>query len=86
MTRRLGSGEKRTAAGGPYSSPTIMDQERKKTLETLLELAQGDDPSGCWDPSRALALLRTQTTPGELEEMGAEAALIEELWPDRGER
>ena len=63
-----------------------MNPERKKTLETLIELAQGDDPSGCWDPSRALVLLRSQATPGELEEAGAEAALIEELWPDRGER
>ena len=63
-----------------------MNPERKKTLETLIELAHGDDPSGCWDPSRALVLLRTQATPDELEEAGAEAALIEELWPDRRER
>lgn len=63
-----------------------MNSERKKTLETLIELAHGDDPSGCWDPSRALVLLRTQATPGELEEIGAGAALIDELWPDRDER
>ena len=63
-----------------------MDSERKKTMETLIDLAHGDDPAGCWDPARALGLLRTQATRDELEEIGAAPALIEELWPESRER
>ncbi|HVR43320.1 MAG TPA: hypothetical protein VMS56_07705 [Thermoanaerobaculia bacterium] len=59
-----------------------MDDERRKTLETLLDLAGGDDPAGCWDPARAVSILRHQTTAEELEQIGASPALIAEIWPE----
>ncbi|HUP66408.1 MAG TPA: hypothetical protein VM557_14115 [Thermoanaerobaculia bacterium] len=59
-----------------------MPADRRKTLETLLELASGDDSGGCWDPSRARELLRGQSSREELESLGADPTLIEELWPE----
>ncbi len=63
-----------------------MNSDRKKTLETLIEFALVDDPTGCWDPARARTLLRTQATKGELEEIGATTALLDALWPENDER
>jgi hypothetical protein len=63
-----------------------MSSDRKKTLETLLELAVADDPTGCWDPARARDLLRTQSGRAELETLGADESLLDELWPESDER
>lgn len=63
-----------------------MNSNRRKTLETLLDFALADDPSACWDPARARDLLRTQSTKGELEAIGAAPALLDELWPEGDER
>ncbi|HUO85216.1 MAG TPA: hypothetical protein VM534_08895 [Thermoanaerobaculia bacterium] len=55
-------------------------KDRKKTLETLVELAGASDATGCWNPSRAIELLRTQSTPGELRELGVAEAVIGRIW------
>ena len=60
-----------------------MDEKRRKTLEALLEIATGDDPHSCWDPSRAVELLRNQSSPDELREAGAGEEVLAELWPER---
>ena len=65
--------------------PGAMDESRRRTLETLVELARGFDPAGCWDPERAVELLRRESTPRELEEIGADETLIHEVWPARRE-
>lgn len=57
-----------------------METERRQTLEILLELATDEDPDACWDDSRARNLLRSQSSPEELREIGAEETLIRRLW------
>jgi 6-pyruvoyltetrahydropterin/6-carboxytetrahydropterin synthase len=59
-----------------------MDEKRRKTLETLIELAEGSSAADCWDDSRAEALLRSQSTPGELRAAGASEATIRHLFGD----
>jgi len=59
---------------------TSMETERRQTLELLVELAADDDSGGCWDDSRARNLLRSQSSPEELREIGAEETLIQRLW------
>lgn len=62
-----------------------MDETRRRTLETLVELAGGFDPAGCWDPERAIELLRREATPDELAQVGADETLIDQIWPGRHE-
>lgn len=72
---------------GPSSgSRFLMDSDQRKTLETLIELAGSSDPTGCWDPERAVVLLRNKSTREELLGLGASEALIEEIWPETRER
>jgi hypothetical protein len=66
--------------------PDEMKTERRKTLETLIEFAELDEPASCWDPARARELLRTQASRDELEEIGAAPALLDALWPESDER
>lgn len=57
-----------------------MEIKRRQTLEILLELATDEDPDACWDDSRARNLLRSQSSPDELREIGVEETLISRLW------
>lgn len=59
-----------------------MDEDRRRTLLALVELAGGNNPSACWDDQRAVGLLRSQATPGELRELGADEHLIEHVFPE----
>jgi 6-pyruvoyltetrahydropterin/6-carboxytetrahydropterin synthase len=52
------------------------DTARRKTLQTLIELAQGSSPSDCWDDARAEDLLRSQSTPDEVRELGMSEEMI----------
>jgi 6-pyruvoyltetrahydropterin/6-carboxytetrahydropterin synthase len=52
------------------------DAERRKTLQTLIELAEGSSPSDCWDDARAEDLLRSQSNPDELRELGMSEEMI----------
>jgi len=50
--------------------------DRRKTLQTLIALAEGSSPSDCWDDQRAESLLRSQSTPAELRELGMSEGMI----------
>jgi hypothetical protein len=57
------------------------DENRRRTLLALVHLAEGDSPSACWDDARAVELLRSQTSPEELRELGTDEGLIEHVFP-----
>lgn len=63
-----------------------MDEDRRKTLLALIELAGGFTPSACWDDARAMSLLRSQSTPDELRELGASESLLEHVFAEEHER
>jgi 6-pyruvoyltetrahydropterin/6-carboxytetrahydropterin synthase len=54
--------------------------ERRKTLRTLIDLAEGSSPADCWDDGRAEELLRSRTTAEEARELGMSDGLIERLF------
>jgi 6-pyruvoyltetrahydropterin/6-carboxytetrahydropterin synthase len=56
------------------------DAARRKTLQTLIELAEGSSPSDCWDDARAEDLLRSQSTPEEVRELGMSEEMIERIF------
>ena len=58
------------------------DEERRKTLRTLLDLAAGSSPADCWDDRRAEELLRSQSNAEELRSLGASDATIRHLFGD----
>ena len=60
------------------------DAARRKTLQTLIELAEGSSPSDCWDDARAEDLLRSQSTPAELRELGMSEEMIERVFRESG--
>ncbi len=55
-------------------------EDRRKTLQTLIELAGDSTPTACWDDQRAMDLLRSQSTAEELRELGASERLIEQIF------
>ena len=55
--------------------------ERRKTLETLLSLAEdGGGGDECWDERHAARLLRSQSSPEELRSIGASEGAIEQIF------
>jgi hypothetical protein len=48
----------------------------------LVELAHTSDAGSCWDHDRAERLLRHQSTPEELRELGVDAEMITSLFPE----
>src|SRR5205807_19505 len=52
------------------------DTEHRKTVRTLIELAEGSSPADCWDDRRAEDLLRSQSTPEEVRELGMSEEMI----------
>lgn len=52
-------------------------EERKRTLRTLMELAEGTGPSACYDDRRVVELLRSQSTADEMRELGMSEPLIQ---------
>ena len=61
-----------------------MDENRRKTLSTLIALAESSNPSACWDDTRAEALLRSQSTPQEVRELGMREEMIERVFGAAG--
>ena len=61
----------------------MLDEARRKTLLLLIELAQGHSPNDCWDDRRAEDLLRSQSTPEELRELGVDEKMIEHIFAER---
>jgi hypothetical protein len=60
-----------------------VDESRRKTLLALIELATENSPNACWDDRRATEILRRDTTPDELRELGVEDRMIEFVFADR---
>lgn len=60
------------------------DDDRRKTLRALIELAGGSSPSNCWDDGRAEDLLRSQSTPVEMRELGMSEEMIVRVFGERG--
>jgi hypothetical protein len=58
-----------------------VDENRRRTLLELIELAGDTTPNACWDDSRAVALLRSQATAEELRGLGASESLIAYIFP-----
>ena len=61
----------------------MLDEARRKTLLTLISLAEGHSPNDCWDDKRAEDLLRSQSTPEELRELGMDEKMIEHIFAER---
>ena len=49
-------------------------------MRTLIELAEGSSPADCWDDRRAEDLLRSQSTPDEVRELGMSEEMISRVW------
>lgn len=60
------------------------EDDRRKTLQSLIELAEGSNPGDCWDDQRAADLLRSQSNPDELRSLGASESLINHVWVAAG--
>jgi len=60
----------------------VLDEARRKTLLTLISLAEGHSPNDCWDDRRAEDLLRSQSTPEELRELGMSEKMIEHIFAE----
>lgn len=58
-----------------------MDDDRRSTLQALVDLAMADDPVPCYDGAMAERLLRSQSSREELTEIGVDPAVLERLWP-----
>jgi len=57
-----------------------VDDSRRKTLQTLIALAEASNPADCWDDVRAESLLRSQSNPKELRELGMSESMIERVF------
>jgi len=55
-------------------------EQRRKTLRTLIDLAEGSSPVDCWDDGRAEDLLRSQSTPEEARSLGMTEGMIQHVW------
>jgi hypothetical protein len=79
---------RRSPAEAAHCTLPAMDgaEERRRTLLALIGLAEGHSPSDCWDDQRAMALLRSQSSPGELRQLGVEEAMIEHIFAEEPER
>lgn len=58
-----------------------MDENRRSTLQALVDLAMADDPVPCYDGAMAERLLRSQSSREELAAMGVDPVILERLWP-----
>ena len=67
---------------GAHCTLRAMDENRRRTLEALLELAGETSPSACWDDQRAVELLRRQATVEELRELGADERLLAHIYTE----
>ena len=62
-----------------------VDESRRRTLLTLIELATENSPNACWDDRRATEILRRDTTAEELRDLGVEERMIEFVFADHHE-
>jgi len=57
-----------------------VDDNRRKTLTTLIALAEASNPADCWDDARAESLLRSQSNAEELRELGMSEEMIKRVF------
>jgi hypothetical protein len=60
----------------------VEDDARRNTLLTLMALAEGHNPAACWDDRRAEDLLRSQSTPEELRQLGMSEVMIQHIFSE----
>ncbi|HET8774075.1 MAG TPA: hypothetical protein VFP80_09800 [Thermoanaerobaculia bacterium] len=63
-----------------------VDESRRRTLLTLIHLAEENSPSACWDDRRAMELLRREATAAELRELGMDEQLIAHVFAEEHAR
>lgn len=56
------------------------DDPRRDTLRALIDLAEGSNPSDCWDDVRAEELLRRESNASEMRELGMSERMIERVF------
>ena len=71
---------------GAHCTLRPLDEGRRKTLLTLIELAGDNSATACWDDQRAIELLRREATAAELRALGADERLIGFVFPESHER
>lgn len=59
-----------------------MDDDRRRTLQELIALAEENSPSACWDDRRAVELLRARATAAELRELGMSEEMIDYVFAE----
>ena len=57
-----------------------MEDDRRRTLQTLIDLAERSNPNDCWDDARAESLLRSNSTAAEMRELGLSEPMIERIF------
>jgi hypothetical protein len=62
-----------------FASVTGPD-ERRKTIQTLISLAEDDSPNACWDDQRAQELLRKESSPEECRELGMSDSMVAHIF------
>lgn len=67
---------------GAHCTLRPVEENRRRTLLALIELATDNSPNACWDDKRAVELLRAQSTPGELRELGMDEGMIAFVFPE----
>jgi hypothetical protein len=67
---------------GAHCTLRAVEESRRRTLLTLIELAGENSPSACWDDQRAIDLLRRQATAEELRELGVDERLIAHVFAE----
>lgn len=72
--------ERHVEIGAHCTLRGMADEARRKTLRTLIELAESSNPADCWDDSRAEDLLRSQSTAEEVRELGMSELMIERIF------
>jgi 6-pyruvoyltetrahydropterin/6-carboxytetrahydropterin synthase len=60
-----------------------VDDDRRRTIQTLIDLAERSNPNDCWDDARAESLLRSNSTPAELRELGMSTGMIERIFGEQ---
>ena len=59
-----------------------MDESRRRTLLSLIQLAEENSPGACWDDRRAMELLKRGATIEELRELGVAEGMIAHIYAE----
>lgn len=76
--------ERHVEIGAHCTLRAVADEARRKTLQTLITLAESSNPADCWDDSRAEDLLRSQSSAEEVRELGMSEQMIERVFGNDG--